>query len=78
MDKKGSNKRNDQKGATSIKDANAGSGAFNQGVEQDPNYDDGTKVSDEEKSTGHTPSPGKEKKLTPNKNKVQDNTGRNK
>ena len=49
-------------GITDKKDINAGSGAFNQGVEQEPDYDEGTKVSDEEKRTGHTPSPGKEKK----------------
>ena len=46
-------------GITDKKDINAGSGAFNQGSEQDPNYNDGTKVSDEEKQTGHTPSAGK-------------------
>jgi hypothetical protein len=42
-------------GITHKKDKNAGSGAFNQGAEQDPDYDKGTKVSDEEKLTGHTP-----------------------
>ena len=48
-------------GITDKKDINAGSGAFNQGSEQDPGYNDGTKVSDKEKKTGHTSSPGKEK-----------------
>lgn len=41
------------------KEPNAGSGGFNQGSEQDPDFDKGTKVSDEEKLTGHQPSPGK-------------------
>lgn len=44
---------------THKKEPNAGSGGFNQGSEQDPDYDKGTKVSDEEKLTGHQPSPGK-------------------
>lgn len=43
-------------GVTDKLDKNAGSGAFNQGSEQDPAYNDGTKVSDEEKKTGHLPS----------------------
>jgi hypothetical protein len=43
-------------GITHKHDMNAGSGAFNQGSEQDPDYDKGTKVSDEEKRTGHLPS----------------------
>ena len=42
-------------------DANEGSTDFNQGSAQDPDYDKGTPVSDEEKRTGHTPSPGKAK-----------------
>lgn len=41
------------------KEPNAGSGGFNQRSEQDPDFDKGTKVSDEEKLTGHQPSPGK-------------------
>ena len=54
--------RNDKaSGKTDKEVPNAGSGAFNQGVEQDPNYDKGTKVSDEEKLTGHTPSTDKKK-----------------
>jgi hypothetical protein len=53
-------------GITDKKDANAGSGAFNQGTEQDPAYNDGVNISDEEKRTGHTPSPGtKQKKDRP-------------
>lgn len=39
---------------------NAGGAAFNQGVEQDPHYDEGTKISDEEKKTGHIPGFGRE------------------
>ena len=48
-------------GITDKKDINAGSGAFNQGSEQDPGYNDGTKVSDEEKRTGQPPAHGKKK-----------------
>jgi len=55
-------------GITDKKDINAGSGAFNQGSEQDPNYNDGTKVSDEEKQTGHTASPGKAKENSRKRN----------
>jgi hypothetical protein len=55
-------------GITEKKDINAGSGAFNQGSEQDPNYNDGTKVSDEEKQTGHRPSPGKERENSRKRN----------
>lgn len=61
-------------GITDKKDINAGSGAFNQGAEQDPNYNDGTKVSDEEKETGHTPTPGKER---PKENPRDGNIGKN-
>jgi len=46
-------------GVTDKKDKNAGSGAFNEGAEQDPNYNKATKVSDREKETGHLPFPGK-------------------
>ncbi len=53
--------KNQAGGVTHKKDVNAGSAAFNQGSVQDPDYDDGTEVSDEEKKTGHTPSPGKSK-----------------
>jgi hypothetical protein len=57
MNKKQNKKDNKQAGGiTDKKDINAGSGAFNQGSMQDPNYNDGTKVSDEEKKTGHSPS----------------------
>lgn len=61
-------------GTTDKKDINAGSGAFNQGAEQDPNYNEGTKVTDEEKQTGHTPSPGKE---LPKENPEDGNIGKN-
>jgi hypothetical protein len=46
-------------GVTDKKDKNAGSGAFNEGTEQDPNYNEATKVSDREKETGHLPFPRK-------------------
>ena len=54
MEKK--NPQDQAGGITHKKDKNAGSGAFNQGAEQDPDYDKGTKVSDYEKLTGHSPS----------------------
>jgi len=44
-------------GITDKKDYNAGSGAFNQGSEQDPEYNKGIDITDEEKKTGHAPSP---------------------
>lgn len=53
-------------GVTDKKDKNAGSGAFNEGAEQDPNYNKATKVSDREKETGHLPFPGKGKKTSDN------------
>ncbi len=54
--KKQNEKNTDQAGGiTDKKDINAGSGAFNQGSEQDPEYNKGTKVSDEEKKTGNPP-----------------------
>ena len=69
-------KKNKQTGGiTDKKDKNAGSGAFNQGAEQDPSYDKGTKVSDEEKLTGHTPSPGKEKEAPKDGNIGKNNAG---
>ena len=65
-------KKNDPKkdkqqsgGITHKRDKNAGSGAFNQGSEQDPNYDEGTQVSDEEKKTGHSPSNLRKQKENP-------------
>ncbi|MES1218398.1 MAG: hypothetical protein ABUT20_23025 [Bacteroidota bacterium] len=64
MKKKKINNPGDNKqsgGITDKKDNNAGSGAFNQGSEQDTSYQDGTQVSDEEKETGHIPMPGKRK-----------------
>ena len=42
-------------GKTVGRDKNAGSATFNQGSEQDPDYDKGTKVSDEEKKKGNKP-----------------------
>ena len=58
MDKDQKNKDNKQHGGiTDKKDKNAGSGAFNEGTEQDPNYNKGTPVTDEEKKTGHLPFP---------------------
>ena len=62
-------------GITHKKDINAGSGAFNQGSEQDPDYNDGTKVSDEEKRTGHTPAPGKKKENPKDGNIGKNNAG---
>ena len=61
-------------GITDKKDINAGSGAFNQGSQQDPNYNDGTKVSDEEKRTGNTPARGK-KKENPKDGNIGKNNG---
>ena len=56
MDDKKNKRQNDQAGGITHKhDKNAGSGAFNQGAEQDPDYDKGTDVSDDEKRTGHLP-----------------------
>lgn len=43
-------------GVTHKKDNNAGSGAFNQGAEQDPRAVKEIIISDEEKRTGHSPS----------------------
>jgi hypothetical protein len=77
MNKKKYDEENDQAGGiTHKKDSNAGSGAFNQGSEQDPDYNDGTKVSDEEKETGHTPSsPGKQKEDPRDGNIGKNNAG---
>lgn len=69
------NKKDQAGGITDKKDINARSGAFNQGSEQDPNYNKGTKVPDEEKLTGHTPSPGKEKEVSKNGNAGKNNAG---
>jgi hypothetical protein len=63
-----------QGGVTDKKETNAGSGAFNQGSEQDPDYNKGTNVSDEEKRTGHNPDPGAEKTKG---NPEDDNTTKN-
>lgn len=63
-------------GVTHKKDKNAGSGAFNQGSEQDPDYDDGTGVSDEEKQTGHLPANlGKQKENPKDGNIGKNNAG---
>lgn len=59
---KKSKKIDDQSGGiTDKKDVNAGSGAFNQGSSQDPEYLNGVPVSDEEKKTGHSPYPTRKK-----------------
>jgi len=60
---------------TGKEDANSGSGAFNQGTEQDPSFNDGTKVSAEEKRTGHATSPGKETKHSKEKRINKGNSG---
>jgi hypothetical protein len=57
------------------KDMNAGSGAFNQGSEQDPDYNKGTKVSDKEKKTGHLSAPGKQKENPKDGNMGKNNAG---
>ena len=76
MEKKNNDKQpGSTGGVTDKKDNNAGSAAFNQGAEQDPNYNEGTKVSDEEKRTGHTPSPGKEKENPKDGNIGKNNAG---
>lgn len=77
MGKKQPGKSNPQSGGITDKhEMNAGSGAFNQGSEQDPAYNDGTKVSDEEKETGHTPSSlGKEKENPKDGNIGKNNVG---
>ncbi len=74
--KKDSTKNTGQAGGiTDKKDINAGSGAFNQGTEQDPNYNDGTKVSDEEKETGQPPFPIKKKEDPKDGNIGKNNAG---
>ena len=63
MKKKQNNKNNDTSGGNEDRHAkNAGSSGFNQGSEQDPDYDKGITISDEEKKTGHTPSPLRKRK----------------
>jgi len=62
-------------GITGKKDINAGSGAFNQGSEQDAGYNDGTKVSDKEKRTGHPPAHGKKKENPKDGNIGKNNAG---
>jgi hypothetical protein len=51
-----------QDGSTGKKDTNAGSAGFNQGAEQDPDYNKGTKVSDKEKLTQEADDKGKPQK----------------
>jgi hypothetical protein len=52
------NKRPNEE-STGKKDTNAGSAGFNQGAEQDPEYNKGTKVSDKEKRTQEADDNGK-------------------
>lgn len=52
--------KNVTEGIPPKEDYNSGSGAFNQGIEQDTTYDNGTPISDEEKKTGHIPGFGRE------------------
>ncbi len=80
MKKNNQEKSKEQSGGITHKgDKNAGSGAFNQGSEQDPNYDDGTKVSDEEKRTGHSPANlGKQRENPRDGNMGKNNAGGNK
>lgn len=68
------NKKDQAGGITDKKDINAGSGAFNQGSQQDPEYNKGIKVSDEEKRTGHTPLLGT---LTDKEDPKDGNIGKN-
>lgn len=76
MEKRKKDKLSKQVGSnTNNKDINAGSGGFNQGSEQDLDYNDGTKLSDEEKKTGHTPSPGKAKEKPEDGNIGKNNAG---
>ena len=69
------NKKSRSGGVTDKKEDNGGSGAFKQGSEQDPNYNKGTKVSDEEKLTGHLPSLGKKKENPKDGNIGKNNAG---
>ena len=62
-------KKNNKKGSNTndAKTPNAGSGAFNQGSAQDPDYDKGVPVSDEEKRTGNPPTPIEKERKNPGK-----------
>jgi len=73
MNKKKADNNNSQSGGTD--DFNAGSSAFNQGTEQDPSFNDGTKVSDEEKRTGHTPSAANKKEHSRERSIGSDKSG---
>lgn len=76
MEKKYDNEKDQSSDITDKKDSNAGSGAFNQGSEQDPRYNEGTKVSDEEKETGHSSSNlGKQKEDPQDGNIGKNNAG---
>jgi len=75
MNKKKATSNNNQAGTTKKEDLNAGSSAFNQGIEQDPSFTDGTKVSDEEKRTGHALSDGKKKGHSKERSTGRDNLG---
>jgi hypothetical protein len=76
MKKKEHNRPGNKPGdATGKQEKNAGSASFNEGVEQDPNYDDGTKVSDEEKKTGHSADLGKQKENPKDGNIGKNNAG---
>jgi len=75
MNKKNAPGTNNQPRVTGNEDSNAGSSAFNQGIEQDPSFNDGTKVSNEEKRTGHAPSAGKKKERLKERSIGRDNSG---
>lgn len=76
MIKKKDDKQNNQAGGvTHKKDMNAGSGAFNQGSEQDPNYDEGTPVSDKEKKKKDVPVADKKKENPKDGNIGKNNAG---
>lgn len=74
--KKNNSSKDQSGGITHKHDKNAGSGAFNQGAEQDPDFDKGTKVSDEEKRTGKSPANlGKQKENPKDGNIGKNNAG---
>ena len=57
-------------------DANAGGAGFNRGSAQDPEFDKGVPVSDEEKKTGHSQPRGAEKnEKSPNGRGVTEDEG---
>ena len=76
MDKRRNDKEKHQAGGITHKqDKNAGSGAFNQGSDQEPDYNDSVKISDEEKRTGRKPRLGKEKENPKDGNIGKNNAG---